>query len=194
MIKPLFRILIIGAFMAMAGDLNAQSVNPPEYDNTGFYGGVSFMIAAWSLEDADIDPDGGAGLGFEIGYNTNPHFGLFVSVDGSSMMPEDGDRYTLSHFDVGLQGTFRDLSNRVKPRVRAAFTGLGASDGNFEFTGRGLSVGGGVQIFLSERLSFNGDLTLGWVNISAESVEGEGFFPEGTASSARIRTGLNYQF
>lgn len=187
-------LLLLITLIFTSSQLHAQSVNAPVYDNEGFFINGSILGAAWTIDDSDIDAESGAGIGLKLGYNFSTNFGLFASIDGASIDPGDGDNYSLGHFDLGVQGTFRTTADRFRPFIRASFLGMSALDGDFEINGAGFGLGAGALIFLSEKLALDINYTHGWVDFSEAKIESQSFDIDETGSTGRFFIGLAYHF
>lgn len=174
--------------------LHAQSINAPVYDNEGFYINGSILGAAWTIDDLDIDAESGAGIGLKLGYNFNPNFGLFASIDGASIDPGDGENYSLGHFDLGIQGIFRTTADRFRPFVRASLLGMSVQDDDVEINGTGFGLGAGSLVFLNENLALDVNYTHGWVDLSEVKMDSQTFDIEESATTGRFSIGLAYHF
>jgi len=187
-------LLITITLLFSSSLLHAQGINAPVYDNTGFFINGSILGTAWTIDDLDIDTEGGAGIGLKLGYNFNTNFGLFASFDASSIDPDDGESYILGHFDLGVQGTFRTTADRFRPFVRASLLGMSAQDDDIEINGSGLGLGAGALIFLSEKLALDINYTHGWVNLSEVKIGSQSFDVDENATTGRFFIGLAYHF
>lgn len=174
--------------------LHAQSINAPFYNNKGFFINGSILGAAWTIDDLDIDAESGGGIGFKLGYNFNTNIGLFVSFDGASIKPDDGEDYALGHFDLGVQGTFRTTADRFRPFVRASILGMSVQDDDLEINGAGFGLGAGALIFLSEKLALDINYTHGWIDISEVKIGSITIDVDEKGTTGRFFIGLAYHF
>jgi opacity protein-like surface antigen len=188
------RIILIVVLLLTSNLLKAQSVNSFVYDAKGFYINGSILAAAWTLNDIDVDADAGTGIGLKVGYNFNSNFGLYASLDGASVDPEFGDTYALGHFDLGIQGTFGSPANRFKPIVKLALLGMSVQDNDLEVNGSGFGLGGGVLIFLTEKLGLDVNYTMGWIDLTEVVIGSQSIAVDEKASSGRFFIGLSYHF
>jgi opacity protein-like surface antigen len=188
------KLFILVSLLFTYNQLQAQSINPPVYDNEGFYANASILGAAWSLDDVNIDAEGGAGIGVKLGYNFNPKFGFFGSIDASSINSGNGDNYILGHFDLGVQGIFRTTTDRVRPFVKASVVGMSAQDEETEINGAGFGLGTGLYIGLSEKLGFDINYTHNWIDITEVKIGSDTYDADGSANTGRFFIGLTYHF
>ncbi|MEX0905367.1 MAG: outer membrane beta-barrel protein [Balneolaceae bacterium] len=168
----------------------SQQANDVSYNNTGFYTGASLLGAGLNI-DENSETDFGFGLGIKAGYNFNTHIGLFVSVDGSDIFPDDSDRYALTHFDVGVKGILRTNTDRVRPFGRASFMAMAAVNEGLEITGEGPGLGAGVDVYTSENVSFEFSYNHSWLKVKESTV---GPVSESNANTGRLMVGAVYHF
>lgn len=188
------RLLLLPLFLLFTAQLSAQETGERVFDNTGFFGGFSFLGTGWSFEDIGIERENGGGIGLKLGYNFNPSFGVFASLDGSRIDPDGEEDYALGHFDIGIQGFFRTTADRVRPFVRASLLGMSAQDDNIEINGGGIGLGAGTLIFVSENLAFDLNLTHSWINVNEVVIGSQTFDADERATTTRLFIGLNYHF
>lgn len=161
MIKQLLvTSLLLAAPSAAAAQLDAPS------QTTGVFVGANLVGASFDTDgDDDQDAFSGAGLGLELGYGFSSGLALFLALDGGTLEGEDGlpdlDR---GQADLGARIHFGGGRRSLVPFLELAFTGLvleGEESGtDVEYTGGGITVGGGVKYFLSRSLSVNGGVRL----------------------------------
>jgi opacity protein-like surface antigen len=159
--------------LACAARGQAQS-GTPRANPKGFFLGAHVLGAAIKSDESDTDntTESGAGLGVQAGWGFTPRWALFVDAAGASIDAEEGDDYSLAHFDVGLRFHFVSATRALVPYLDAAFTGRaaeqknvtlddgtpGGTTGTLSFSGSGFSLGGGLQYFFSPKLSLNAGL------------------------------------
>lgn len=193
-IKQMRSLSLLMAFIFSATVLHAQSINVPVYDNEGFFAGASILGAAWTIDNMDIDAEAGAGIGLKLGYNFNPNLGIFASIDGSTIEPDDGESYILGHFDLGVQGIFRSTAERFRPFVKGSLVGMSARDDDVEINGGGFGLGAGLYILLTEKLVFDGNYTHSWIDISEVKIGSQTYDADESANTGRFFVGLTYYF
>lgn len=93
-------------FFVMFNLAGAQDMDEEQPADKGFYVGASLVGTSFQLDVPGLgdETDTGGGIALEGGYNFNTNFGLFLSLDGSNMSPDDGENYNLVHFDLGAEG------------------------------------------------------------------------------------------
>lgn len=174
--------------------LHAQSVTEPVYDHEGFFLTGSILGSSWNIDDLDIDAEVGGGIGIKLGYNFNTAFGLFASFDAANMNPDNGEDYLLGHFDLGVQGTFRTASDRLRPFVKASVLGMSAQDEDLQINGAGFGIGAGAIISITEKLALDINYTRGWVELSEVKIGSESFDVDENATTGRLFVGFAYHF
>ena len=143
--------------------------------------------------------DAGGGLGVEIGYGVSPLVTIYLGLNGSAMETDDPDvdSYSLTHVDLGVLLNIGAGRSRAVPYVDLALTGRQVTfdfpNGNLEFRGAGVTLGGGLKYFLSPVLALDGGLgvTLGTFS-EAESGIVTVQINDVSAVSARLAFGLSW--
>ncbi len=128
--------------------------------------GISYNLS--DFDDEGDETDSGGGLGLQVGYGFSPLVTVYLAANGSGMKNDSDDAYTLSHVDLGVRFNF-GAGRRTVPYAnlafgyRAARVEVGRRGSEIEYSGGGLTLGGGVQYFLSPALALDGGLqvTLG---------------------------------
>ncbi|MCC5905007.1 MAG: outer membrane beta-barrel protein [Balneolaceae bacterium] len=187
-------LLLSITLLFTASQLQAQSTNPPVYDNEGFFINASLLGKIWSIDSPDFDSESGFGVGLKIGYNFNTNFGLFTALDVANLESDMGNSYILTHFDLGVQGTFRTTEDRFRPFLRASVLGFSVQDDLIERSGAGFGLGGGSLIFLSEKLALDINYTHAFINISEFKIGSVAIDIDENATSGRFLIGLAYYF
>ena len=155
------RTLFLPAFLAgavlSADGLAAQS------SNRGFMLNAHLTGQALSRLGDGQPTDAGGGLGVAVGYGFNERIILLLNVDGVSMERDENgpgagnEPYDLFTADLGVRVNFGNEGMKTRPYINAAFTGIVQADelatGNANavlvLSGGGLTIGGGVQYFVS---------------------------------------------
>lgn len=189
--------------------LNATAINSPE--NT-----------AWPLgESLDDHRVSGPGIGGIVGFGFNQWFMLYTSIDGSLINmrnvgycqrscpdPLPGARrdkrngkYVFAHGDVGARFSIPINNSNWVPFFNTALTLRRASSDEFDegevvLTGAGLTVGGGVQYFVSRRVAIEGSTQFTAGDLDNLHVDGDRIDTYSTArykqNSFRVSAGVRF--
>ena len=160
------RILIASALVAgtalAAGDLGAQVSK-----NSGFLLNLhrAGSYLGWSLENGETQRGIGGGFGLGVGYGIGESFALVLNLDAGSVSSDvDEDTHVLAHFDIGGRLNFGTTASPLRPYVNAALSGVaeGTSGEPGEedviMSGAGLTLGGGLQYFVSPHFALDAAL------------------------------------
>lgn len=146
-----------------------------------------------SLEVEGGDPGNGGGGGLRVGYGINRTVTLFARADASSTDVEDADvegQWKLAHVELGGRFHFANSLRSWVPWLEAAVGGravtvedarvegdLAQQEAEVSFNGTAFSLGGGLDVYLSEAWAL--DLGLAWttgefneIEVGAVSVSG----------------------
>ncbi|MBQ89780.1 MAG: hypothetical protein CL433_13230 [Acidimicrobiaceae bacterium] len=124
--------------------------------------GVGGQSIAYDGDDFD-DTDEGGVLALRAGYGVSPLVTLYVGATGARLEgAREVDDYDLSGGEVGARFTFRD-GRRVRPVLDLALRSVTARDDetDFEVRGGGLSIGGGLLVYLNPTLALGADIHVG---------------------------------
>lgn len=152
------------------GDAHAQRSN-----TRGIFLNAHLNATGIGYDDDDFDTQSGGGLGVQFGYGVSNLVTLFLGVDGAVMSSDDvEDAFTLAHVDAGAQFNFGRPRSAARPygvvalTFRQATFDLGEGNQAFEvdFSGGGLTLGGGLKYFFSRvaALDVGLNLTFGQFN------------------------------
>lgn len=135
--------------------------------------------------DDDRDRDSGGGIGFELGYGFSSGLVLFVGGDFASVtreldlddiIGEEGD-FGLAHVDLGARVNFGGGRRALVPYVEALLTRVALTDYPDEadrgLRGGGVTVGGGLQYFLTRRFAADVGARLTAGSFSVLEMDGE---------------------
>lgn len=174
----------------------AQNLSSQTPNQEGIYVGASLLGASWNLQEYNFDDEGGIGLGLKLGYNFNKNVGVYASIDGTSINPDQGDNYGLGHFDLGAEG--RIAQSNIQPFVRLSYLGMAVvsdnASGDIEITGTGIGLGPGVYYFPTNNLSLDLSYTYSWINISEIKVGSTTADVDEDAKTNRLSIGMSYYF
>jgi opacity protein-like surface antigen len=174
-----------------------------QYDTSGLYLRPHLSAVSWNLDElSDDDAESGFGGGLTIGYGFNEMFSVFLDASGASISPDDEDSYILAHADLGVQATFGQ--DKFQPYAVVALNGrsalLDTELGEVSISGAGLTFGGGVLLFLSEKLALDAGAryttgSLDEIEIDGVTIQLSDFLTEDiTATSLRFNVGFSYFF
>lgn len=196
---------------ATALGLSVVDASAQQSTTNGWVFGFDFGGAAVSFED---EPRDGAGLvGARVGYGVNRIATLYLTayeVDVDTPEFDGFDKVTFGHVDVGVRLHLANSQRRWVPYGDLAFTIWPLSDvlengdrttTNFTGSSYGLTLGGGLAIYLSEAWAL--DVNFKWArggfrdveigNISAGANEHHvHFFRSFDAESARFTVGISW--
>jgi opacity protein-like surface antigen len=129
----------------------------------GVYIGIKLAGTAAAFDDFETDDTKGGGLEFDLGYNFSNNFGIFSTLGGYRL---DNSDVTLGYFDVG--GRYFFGTSSIKPYLDLALTASTFKDESQtidrSLSGTGLSGGGGVQFFFTEKVALNLGLLVSRIN------------------------------
>jgi hypothetical protein len=138
------------------------------------------------LQGATLDPeddlgDRGGGAGLDLGWGFRNGLGLFLTIAGAAMEPDEdkiGASYTLVEADLGVRYAFLGETARGRPFVEAAVSSMMATfedvewfgdETDVEISGPAFSVGGGIEYFFSP--AWSGLVGLRWSAGSFDEVK-----------------------
>jgi len=157
--------------------------------------------------DGDFSTNLGEGLGVTAGYGFNRIFSAFVSLDLAKQETAQGiypaGSYGLVHFEIGGRANIPIGSPKAIPYVsasvgrRALAARVTDLDTGQQFddamSGTMYAFGGGMQYFLSPRLSLDGGVELGMGSFDhAKSLDGDHPIQVNSSSTSRLRFGVNW--
>ena len=156
--------LLVALLFLTTGDAYAQRSN-----TRGIFLNAHLNATTIGYDDDDFNTQSGGGLGIQFGYGVSNLVTLFIGVDGSVMSSEDVDgSYALAHVDLGSQFNFGKPRSAVRPygvialTFRQATFDLEGGNQNVEidFSGGGLTLGGGLKYFFSRAVALDVGLNL----------------------------------
>ena len=192
---------------ALALFLVAVPAAAQESTTRGFTVGLHLTAASLSVEGGDDERNNAGGGGLYLGYGVNRRITIFVQGDGGQFDNESTDNiegeWTMGHFDVGVRFNFANSLRKWVPFLQGAlgYRVVGVNDpvvddvprNELSFSGAGLTLGGGVDFYLSESWAL--DLQLLWTggnfntlridNVSMNDLDFE-------ANSSRLNLGVSW--
>lgn len=194
--KSIYLLLIL--FSISFSLAHAQETSDEEVNDKGLYIGVSLLGTSFDIPEFSDDKDTGGGLGVELGYNFNTNLAIFLNLDGSNMNPDDGEDYTLGHFDLGVEGRLGDPGSGFRPYGKASFLGIAATfeagDEDIEITGTGFGAGIGVYYFINNQFAIDVGYTHSWISVNEVKLGSVSVEIDENATSGRLGLGFSYHF
>ncbi len=147
--------------------LGAGSLGAQQSTTRGFHVGAQLQGAA--IEFQNGRRDAGGGLGAKAGYGFNRIVTVFVEIDAAAVNVENSPDLTgdwvLAHLDLGARFHFANALRRWVPYLEAAVgsrlvgvengTSGGQTVRNTNFTGGAFTVGGGLNVYLSQTVALD---------------------------------------
>jgi hypothetical protein len=178
----------------------------PRSHTSGFFLGLGLNGSSIESEDLSSNRESGGGLAGELGYGFTRHFALFMNASAARISSTSGD-FDLGHFDVGARWNFASPSRSIAPFLDVAVGGRAAMEsdvvlydeagqmrqGDLSIMGTGVSVGGGLNYFVSPSWALGGSFkyTMGeFSRVQFDKVSVDGF--EIDATSARFNLGFTW--
>lgn len=191
---------VLGSLLALPAGAQAQSSTTQGLS-------LGFHLSGASLTVEGEDGNGAAGGGLSVGYGVNQKIMLFAQLDAAQFDDQvsgdvEGD-WRLGHADLGVRYHFANTERRWVPYAQAAFTFRavsvedpsvdGAQRNEVELSGGGLTLGGGVAVYISEAFSLDAQLlwTGGeFTTLRVDNVSVSGFDVD--ATSGRFNLGISW--
>lgn len=153
--KRLTIATLIAALALGAGPLSAQT--PLASSARGFFVGAHLTSSSIEVKEISEERESGGGLGLQLGYGFTRQLSLFLDLTGAALEEEVG----LGHVDLGLRYAFTGPTRRWVPTLEVALTGRAlveentelpdGSTGETSLNGGGLTLGVGIQYYLSPK-------------------------------------------
>jgi hypothetical protein len=173
-------LLLSSLALLAAAPLHAQLDAPS--NTRGFSLDVHLQGTSFDTDmDDDQDPFTGGGLGVGVAYGFSSGLALFLNTDFGSLESDDvpdGLVDDALQLDLGARMNFGGGRRALVPYLEAALSGIalqGESDlgGEVQYGGAGVTIGGGVQYFLSRSLSLNAGLRVTNGALTTVEVDGD---------------------
>jgi len=170
----------MGLALAVAAPVHAQLDAPSK--TTGFSVGLQLQGTSFDTDaDDDFDAFTGGGLGLELAYGFSSGLSLFLDVAGGGLDSEDAEDDAIDstvQLDLGARMNFGGGRRALVPFLEAAVSGIalqGESDTDEEviYSGPGVTIGGGVQYFISRTLSLNAGVRLTNGALTTVEIDGD---------------------
>lgn len=185
----------------------AEPAEAQQSTTRGFTVGLHLTAASLSVEGGDDERNNAGGGGLYLGYGVNRRITIFVQGDGGQFDNESTDNiegeWTMGHFDVGVRFNFANSLRKWVPFLQGAlgYRVVGVDNpvvddvprNELSISGSGLTLGGGVDFYLSESWAL--DLQLLWtggkfttLRVDEVSVNNLDF----DANSSRLNLGVSW--
>ena len=183
------------AFASISSVAQAQNVL-----TQGFSLGLDVSYVNQKLED---ESGSGIGGGLRLGYGFGKTFQPYINLSTSKIDVDGGD-YGLGHFDIGTRINLPRANSRLVPYADLAISvrAIGADiendpdlgSGEFEATGTGFTLGGGVQYFMNSKWAFDGGLqyTIGKYGDAQWDGQDIAGFPDVDGNALRLNVGFSW--
>ena len=193
------RTMVVLVLAVTAAPLQAQVRSVTE----GLRLNAHLTLHSMDIEDAVGEQEGG-GLGIAFGWGFSPRWMVFLAADGGGLETEFEDDAGLGHIDLGVRYSFAGEQKRWVPYIEAALTGFSrriegfsieGDDFEIEHFGSGLSLGGGVQYYLTSAWALDGALRITGGELSQVAIDGgdrEEMEEEIDASTTRVLLGVSW--
>ena len=188
---------VVALLFSTADNAQAQRSN-----TRGIFLNAHLNAASIGYDEDEFDTQTGGGLGVQIGYGVSNLITLFLGVDGSVMSNDDvEDSFTLTHVDLGAQFNLGKPRSAARPYGvialtfrQATFEFDNANAPEVDFSGGGLTLGGGLKYFLSRALALDVGLNLTFGQFSDVEVGGVTINNalDINATSGRLAVGLSW--
>lgn len=195
--KNIIRTFAIAAALACAAGTAAQGQTPAPEARAGSSGLHLGVFVNETVVRGDYEGwdgwDHGLGVGLHVGYQYTPEASVFARVNLAK-----GQEADLTQADLGLRLSFGRTDSALRPFAQGALGVRTADIGSIDQDIRGLAltVGGGVEYFVSRTVAIEGGLSLsGGLFTHGRSGDG-GWDPvEGntiTAFGSRLDIGISW--
>lgn len=169
----------------------------------GLSGGYKHWISSYFNQLDELEPTG-IGGGLNLGFGLNQHIELFATLDYHTFsFQNDWDAYGMTIAGVGTRYNFGGTLQKVRPYAELAYNyqylvvspvQLNGQLFKYELSGGALSLGGGINFFVSPRFAINlkGGANLGKFNSFLLNESGIEDRPD--VKTFQFGLGLNYFF
>lgn len=178
----------------------------PRANTSGLLLGLSLGGSSIRSDDLNSSRESGAGASAQLGWGLTRNFALLLDVSGARIESVGGD-FDLAHVDIGGRWHFVSDSRALVPFLQVGVSGRAAGrqnvfmademgnvyEGDLRIVGGGVSVGGGLQYFVSPKWALGGQLE--WTTGSFTRVQFNNVSVDGLridATSARVNMGFTW--
>jgi hypothetical protein len=171
--------------------------------------GHSTAALGTSVGDADghLNTSTGLGAGIEVGYRVTPRLLTYAGFDVAKQgvdFPGISGNFGLTHLEAGARLSFPTRSSRAVPYIGlwAGQRSLGATrvdvvtgqSSHLSMSGMALGASGGVQLYMSPKLSLDGGVSIGTGRLGTVKVDGQrqDWGTPDRSTTTRLRFGANW--
>jgi hypothetical protein len=195
-----------------AGTLQAQRPHPVHQPSRWVINGHSVAGLGTSVGPANgggfaLKTSSGLGGGLEVGYMITPRLTAYAGYDivkqGIDVTGLDGD-FGLKHLEAGARLSFPVRNSRMLPYLggwvgRRSLTSTlenfdTGEQADYSLSGLAAGLSGGVQYFVSPKLSLDGGLSLGLGKFGTEKIDGHNTDapPVKSTTTTRVQFGASW--
>jgi hypothetical protein len=185
----------------------AQDAITLRSNTEGFHIGIGGGYKHWTssyFNRLDETEPMGLGGGINLGYGINQHIELFASYEYHTFkFKTEWDDYGLSTFGVGARYNFGGTLQAIRPFVEVAYNyqnllinpvELNGQLFEYKMKGGALSLGGGVNFFVTPKLAINAKAGANLGKFSSFLVDNDGIEDRPDVKTFQFGIGLNYFF
>lgn len=194
------RRLALFVFVGLGTLISSAGAQPLRSSTQGFtFGGGLLGSSVSTTSNQATVTESGRGLQLELGWGFTPHLTVFLASSAAEIA-SDMD-YTLGQGDLGMRYLFRATDKQARPYIEGAASGRqlrlqtlsGYRAVTAKASGASLTLGGGVQVFLSPKVAFDVGFTYTPGTFTDFTVNGVAYpYPEFDAASAQLRLGMRF--
>ena len=168
--------------------------------------GLSLSGSSLRSDNLNSSAETGAGLAAQLGWGFTKNFAIVLDAS-AARIESVGGNYDLGHVDIGGRWHFVSASHGFVPFVEVGYSGRAAQQrdvlmaddngntyaGDLRILGGGISFGGGLQYFISQKWALGGQFkwTTGeFTRVQIDNVSIDGFAID--ATSARVNMGFTW--
>lgn len=169
----------------------------------GLSGGYKHWASSYFNQLDELEPKG-IGGGLNLGFGLNQHIELFANLEYHGFaLKNDWDDYGLTVVGVGTRYNFGGTLQKVRPFAELAYNyqymlinpvQLNGQLFKYELSGGALSLGGGVNFFVTPKLAINLKGGLNFGKFSSFLLNEDGVEDRPDVKTFQFGLGLNYFF
>jgi hypothetical protein len=169
----------------------------------GLSGGYKHWASSYFNQLDELEPTG-IGGGLNLGFGLNQHIELFANLEYHGFaLKNDWDDYGLTVVGVGTRYNFGGTLQKVRPFAELAYNyqylvvnpvQLNGQLFKYELSGGALSLGGGVNFFVTPKLAINLKGGVNFGTFSSFLLNEDGVEDRPDVKTFQFGLGLNYFF
>lgn len=189
--------VVAALLLGVAGGADAQNSSDWIRSTTEGFHLAGYLNGSAIEYRGDGEIESGPGFGLGLGYGVSRLVTLYVDVAAADVQLASGTgSYVLAHADVGAQFTFGGPQRSVLGYLTTGFNGratnTSVNGSSLVMHGGGLSLGGGLLVFLSRTAALDFGLRWSAGSFSEAKYRGTSESIDVGASSARLNVGLSW--